>query len=151
LRVGFVALDCSAVKLSVKSDYAARAVLALARRYQNGAATRAEDLAGPEGIPANYLVQILIELKSAHILGSQRGKDGGYYLSRPPGKITLGDVLRALHGEIFDSPAFTDPKCPNELRDAWLKLKVALEKTADDINFQRLLDATEDKGKMYYI
>jgi Rrf2 family protein len=139
------------VKLSVKSDYATRAVLGLARHYATGGAMRAEDLAEEQGIPANYLVQILIELKSTRIVRSLRGKEGGYMLARPPAQITLGDVLRAIHGQLFDTPAFTDPKCAVELRDAWRKLQAAVESTADSINFQFLAEASEEKGKMYYI
>ena len=58
------------VKLSVKSDYAARAVLGLSRQYQSGKALRIEDLAKEQNIPQNYLVQILIELKSQKIVKS---------------------------------------------------------------------------------
>jgi Rrf2 family transcriptional regulator, cysteine metabolism repressor len=139
------------VKLSVKSDYAARAVLALARHFARGAAIRAEDLAADQGIPVNYLVQILIELKSAQIVRSQRGKEGGYWLARPPTEITLGHVLRAIHGLVFDTPALSDARCPVELRDAWRKLQTSLDTTADEISFQQLLEATENRAKMYYI
>jgi Rrf2 family protein len=100
----------SGVKLSVKSDYAARAVLWLCQHYQEGVARTVEEMASAQGIPPNYLVQILIELKSAHIVKSQRGKDGGYLLARPPAEITFGDVLRCIHGEIFDSPGWATAK-----------------------------------------
>src|SRR5215470_13968583 len=83
-----------AVKLSVKSDYAARAVIGLARHYQFGRALKIEELARGQGIPGNYLVQILIDLKAQHLVKSVRGKEGGYLLARPPAEITLGDVLR---------------------------------------------------------
>lgn len=139
------------MKLSVKSDYAARAVFGLAGQYPTGLAVRAEDLAEAEGIPVNYLVQILIELKSAQIVRSQRGKEGGYLLARAPSEITMGDVLRAIHGQVFDTPALSDPKCPVELREAWRRLQRSLDNAADDINFQRLIEASEDKAKMYYI
>lgn len=139
------------MKLSVKSDYAARAVLGLARRFGAGVAVRADDLAAEQGVPVNYLVQILIELKSAQIVRSQRGKEGGYLLARPPHEVTLGDVVRAIHGELFDTPAFGDPRCPPELREAWRKLQTALDKTADEITFQYLAEMSEDKAKMYYI
>ncbi|MDB6026239.1 MAG: rrf2 family protein putative transcriptional regulator, partial [Verrucomicrobiales bacterium] len=69
------------MKLSAKSDYAARAVLWLARHYQDPAPKRVEDMAVGQSIPPKYLVQILIELKSNHIVKSQRGKDGGYLLA----------------------------------------------------------------------
>jgi Rrf2 family protein len=139
------------VKLSVKSDYAARAVLGLARHYPTDTALRVEDLASGQGVPANYLVQILIELKAQGIAKSVRGKEGGYLLARAPSEITLGDVLRAIHGQVFDTPALTDPACPPELRRAWQKLKTAVDEAADKITFQQLLDEGAEKEKMYYI
>jgi Rrf2 family protein len=139
------------VKLSVKSDYAARAVLGLARHFPSGEVVRIETLAGEQGIPPNYLVQILIELKSRNLVRSIRGKQGGYMLARPPQEITLGDILRSVHGHVFDTPALNDPQCAAELRRAWQRLQVSLEKAADAINFQHLLEAGSDKGKMYYI
>src|SRR5687768_3671679 len=66
------------VKLSVKSDYATRAVLWLGRHHHEGVARKVEEMASAQGIPPNYLVQILIELKSKQIVKSQRGKEGGY-------------------------------------------------------------------------
>jgi Rrf2 family protein len=139
------------VKLSVKSDYAARAVLGLARHHARGSAVRVEQLAAEQGIPANYLVQILIELKSQRIVRSQRGKEGGYLLARPPAEISLGDVLRCVHGQVFDTPALNDPSCPPELRNAWRSLQSTLNTFADDISFQDLLDEAVSREKMYYI
>jgi Rrf2 family protein len=135
----------------VKSDYAARAVLWLAQHHHEGVARKVEDMASAQGIPPNYLVQILIELKSKQIVKSQRGKEGGYLLARPPAEISLGEVLRAIHGNVFDSPALSDPQCPPELRNAWKKMQSALDNTADEISFQQLLDASVGKEKMYYI
>jgi len=139
------------VKLSVKSDYAARAVLGLARHYATGGAVRVEDLAAEQDVPGNYLVQILIELKAQGIARSLRGKEGGYLLAKPPGEITLGDVLRAVHGAVFDTPALKDPECPQELRHAWQHLKESLERAADAVTFQKLLEESSEKEKMYYI
>ncbi len=139
------------MKLSVKSDYAARAVLWLSQHHHEGAARTVEEMAVEQGIPPNYLVQILIELKSANIVKSQRGKEGGYMLARPPGEISFGDVLRCVHGEIFDSPALSDAHCPAELRKTWQKLQLALNDTANAITFQQLMEQSSEKGKMYYI
>jgi Rrf2 family cysteine metabolism transcriptional repressor len=141
----------SALKLSVKSDYAARAVLWLAKRYDDRSARTVEEMASDEEIPANYLVQILIELKSAQIVRSLRGKEGGYMLARPPVEITFGDVLRCIHGEIFDSPALTNSRNPPELRKAWQRLRESVHAAADAITFQDLVDGAVDKEKMYYI
>ena len=139
------------MKLSAKSDYATRAVLGLARRHQSGRSMRMEELATAQGIPPNYLVQILIELKSQSIVKSVRGKDGGYLLARPPAEITMADVIHCVHGQVFDSPALSDPQCPPELRAAWMKLQKSVEDTAGAITFQKLLDQSTDKEKMYYI
>jgi Rrf2 family protein len=139
------------VKLSVKSHYAACAVLGLARRYPGGGAAKADDLAAEQSVSPKFLVQILIELKGQGIVSSVRGKAGGYLLAKPPAEISLGDVLQAVHEELFDSPALTDPACPPELRRAWQKLQAASEAAARQITFQQLLDEGEDKAKMYYI
>lgn len=139
------------MKLSVKSDYAARAVFWLAQHYTDKAAHRVEEMASDQGIPSNYLVQILIELKSAQIVRSVRGKEGGYLLAKPPAEISLGDVLRCIHGQVFDTPALSDSDCPPELRNAWGTLQKSLNEAADGITFQQLVEESAAKGKMYYI
>jgi DNA-binding IscR family transcriptional regulator len=63
----------------------------------------------------------------------------------------MGDVLRAIHGQIFESPGLVDGRSVPELRSAWLRLKESLEQTADGINFQQLVDESQDRAKMYYI
>ena len=138
------------MKLSVKSDYAARAVLWMARHYAKGQARTVEEMALAQGIPPHYLAQILIKLKSAQIVKSRRGKEGGYLLARPPGKISFGDVLRCVHGEIFDSPGLKNRQNPPELRAAWGRLRQAVNQTASSITFQELLEQSADK-EMYYI
>jgi len=139
------------VKLSTKSDYAARAVLSLARRFGRTQATPVDEIAAENGAPPNYLVQILIELKSGGIVRSIRGKSGGYVLARPPASITLADVLRCTHGALLDSPAFRDDRCPVELRDAWMRLRRAVQQEAEAINFQQLAEAGADPARMFYI
>lgn len=139
------------MKLSVKSDYASRAVLALARHYQSGSSQRAENLANDQGIPVNYLVQILIELKSHQIVKSVRGKEGGYLLARSPSEISMGDVLRCIHGAVFDTPAIGDPRVAPELKQAWETLQNSLNSVADGMTFQSLLDEGQKRQGMYYI
>ena len=139
------------MKLSVKSDYAARAVLELARAYPSGEVQRVEDLARLHGIPPHYLVQILIELKGRGLVKSVRGKDGGYLLAKPPGEVTLGDVVRSIHGAVFDTPALEDGNCPPELHRAWNGLKTAVESAADAVNFQQLVEEGAEKERMFYI
>jgi Rrf2 family transcriptional regulator, cysteine metabolism repressor len=139
------------VKLSVKSEYAARAVLGLARHYPEQTALRMEHLAEEQKVPPKYLPQILLELKARGVVRSVRGKEGGYLLARPPAEITLGDVVRAAHGPVFDTSGLSSADGPPELRRAWQRLQQALEATANAITFQQLLEEGAEKEKMYYI
>ena len=139
------------MKLSVKTDYAARAVLELSAHPVDGPTNRVEDLAAVVGTSPNYLVQILIELKAAGLVSSVRGKGGGYRLAKVPQKITLGDVWRAVDGEMLDSPALTDDQCAPVLREAWKGLKETVNTAADELTFAQLLEASGRDKEMYYI
>ena len=139
------------MKLSVKSDYAARAVLGLARHYPRHVALTMDQVAEEQGLPPKYLPQILLELKGKGILRSVRGMAGGYLLARPPAEITLGDVLQAVDGPLFDAPGLSNSGGPPELRRAWHKLRQSVEDTVRAITFQQLLEESAEKEKMYYI
>ncbi|MBR90141.1 MAG: transcriptional regulator, BadM/Rrf2 family protein [Verrucomicrobiales bacterium] len=139
------------MKLSVKSDYAVRAILELATRAEGGRAHRVEDLATAVGTSANYLVQILLNLKGAGLVQSVRGKQGGYRLSKAPDEISLGAVLRAVEGEVFDAPALSDANCPPALREAWGQLRDGANAAADTIHFGRLAEVHARGQEMYHI
>ncbi|HBU58636.1 MAG TPA: transcriptional regulator, BadM/Rrf2 family protein [Verrucomicrobiales bacterium] len=139
------------MRLSVKTDYAARAVLELAKQPVNGQACKVEELALASGTSANFLVQILIDLKSAQIVASARGKQGGYRLAKIPEEITLGDVWRAVDGQVLDTPALEDENCPGALQDAWGQIRDSVNRESDEINFSQLLEATGREKEMYYI
>jgi len=128
-----------------------RAVLELARGHATGAVQRAEDIAARHGLPPNYLVQILIELKTRGLVRSVRGKEGGYRLARPPAEVTFGDVLRAMNGAVFDTPALASGQCPPELQRVWSRLQTAAESAADAVNFQQLVEEGAEKERMFYI
>ena len=139
------------MKLSVKSEYAARAVLSLARHYPRSVALSMDQVAEEQRLPRKYLPQILLELKTKGIVRSVRGTAGGYLLARAPAEITLGDVLHAVDGPLFDAPGLSSPLGPPELRRAWQKLRRSMEDAANAINFQQLLEENAAKDKMYYI
>ena len=83
------------MRISARTDYALRAVLELAAA-PDGSLVKAEDISRAHGIPIRFLLNILIELRHAGIVDSQRGSVGGYRLARPAGSITLAQVVRAL-------------------------------------------------------
>ena len=109
-----------------------------------------ESLAKEQSIPQNYLVQILIELKAAGIVRSQRGKEGGYRLGRDPSEISMGDVLQCIHGEVFEPPK-GDSSCPEELAVRWRQIQAAVDKAAQSITFRQIVDSVSQDQEMYYI
>ncbi len=81
--------------LSKKTVYALRAVFELAKRYDCGPITIGT-VAEAQVLPVRFLENILVQLKSGGILDSARGREGGYWLARPPKEISVGQVLRIM-------------------------------------------------------
>ena len=89
------------MKLSLKVEYACQVLAQLGYTVNTPELPHIEDLAKAEGVPSNYLVQILNELRTAGLITSRRGKQGGYALARPPADITLFDIMQAVEGNIL--------------------------------------------------
>jgi Rrf2 family protein len=89
------------MRLNARVDYALRAVVELAA--SGGSAEHpvtAERLATAQEIPPKFLESILLQLRRGGIVNSQRGPDGGYWLARPAGEISLADVIRVIDGPL---------------------------------------------------
>jgi Rrf2 family protein len=89
--------------LAQKSKYALRALLVLAKEYGQGPVL-ISDIAHREALPHKFLELILLELRNHGILGSKKGKGGGYFLARRPELVHLGEVLRVLEGPLAPIP-----------------------------------------------
>lgn len=89
------------MKITSSIEYATRLMTALARAH-GSAPLPAERIAESENVPADYVSQILVKLRRAGLVVSQRGSTGGYSLSRTPAEITLGQVVRAVDGDVFE-------------------------------------------------
>jgi Rrf2 family protein len=89
------------MKITSSIEYATRLMATLARAYGQ-APLPAERLAETDNVPADYVSQILVKLRRAGLVNSHRGSSGGYALSRPPAEITLGQVVRAVDGDVFE-------------------------------------------------
>jgi Rrf2 family protein len=83
------------MQISARCKYALLAVLEMAKSPPE-TVLKAGEIAAKPGIPPDYLVQVLIQLKTGRIVESVRGKMGGYRLSRPPGRISVADVIEAV-------------------------------------------------------
>ena len=87
------------LRMSTRGRYGVRLMVALALNYGNGIQLLKE-IARREGISEKYLGQIVIPLKNAGLVSSQRGSRGGYALARPPETVTVKDVVEAIEGKI---------------------------------------------------
>ena len=85
------------MRISAKADYAVRASLELAAA---GGPVKGDALATAQSIPIKFLENILIELRHAGIVRSQRGPEGGYWLAKPANEIAVADVIRAVEGPL---------------------------------------------------
>lgn len=108
------------MKLSKRGEYALRSLIALGVARETGRElVRLGELAQSEEIPENFLRQILIDLRGAGWVESERGKNGGYRLGKPAGEIILGDVVRHIDGPLapigcVSQSAYAKCSCPDE-------------------------------------
>ena len=87
----------SAAQVTNRTDYAVRAVLYLSMQ-EPGKVVPISEIAGETGLSIKFLEEILLLLRTAGIVQSRRGKQGGYRVLRAPGDLTVADVVRALEG-----------------------------------------------------
>jgi Rrf2 family protein len=87
------------MRMSAKAEYAVRAMVQLAT-VDSGALVKTDDLAQAQGIPSQFLVDILSDLRTDRLVRSHRGRDGGYELARPGTEISIADVLRCIDGPL---------------------------------------------------
>lgn len=117
--------------ISRKTDYATRAILALAL-VDDGGALKAQEIADRTHIPVTFLEQIMSQLRGAGIVRSDRGPAGGYRLNHSPHEITLERVVRIFQGPLAPIACATrsEPEsCPMEiscsLRETWAEVRDA--------------------------
>src|ERR1700722_3052267 len=84
------------MRVSAKAEYACVAMLELAANYKEPQPVRIKAIAEAQGIPQRFLVQILLQLKTAGLVASVRGASGGYQLAHPPESISLAAVITAI-------------------------------------------------------
>lgn len=116
------------MRASAKVDYAIRAMLELAAA---GSLVKGERVATAQGIPQKFLENIMLDLRHAGLVQSQRGVEGGYALARPAAEISLADVIRAVEGPIATVRGVRPDDVVYEgvavgLRDTWLELRTAI-------------------------
>lgn len=142
------------MNISAKTEYACIAVLELASRYDQGKPVRIREIAEANGIPSRFLVQILLQLKSAGIVGSTRGAAGGYQLVKPPGEITLAEVMAVSDGPSTDpvTSVSQESAASRTLMASWQNVAAVEREMLEAVTFADLVErAAEQIDNMYYI
>ena len=114
-----------------------RALLALAAD-DNERPVKAEVLARSQSIPVKFLENILVDLRHAGLVSSQRGAEGGYRLAREPAAITAAEVIRSLEGPLAEvhglrpeAAVYTGPAA--HLQDVWVAVRASLRSVLERV------------------
>jgi len=124
--------------VTAKADYAVRATIELAAGSQE-TPHKVDDVAKAQAIPLSFLENILTQLRNAGIVRSRRGADGGYWLARPAGEITLAEVIRAVEGPLVgvrgqrpEEIEYTGSA--ESLQQVWIALRANLRKVLERVS-----------------
>ena len=129
-------------------------MLELASSQSSGQPVRVGRIAQTHNIPSNFLVQILLQLKSAGLVASTRGASGGYRLVIPPSEITLYDVISVIEGPECSTAAegITPSTLSVTLSDVWRETSGAQQGILQSVTLADLLDRAEGHAEpMYFI
>ncbi len=135
------------MRVSAGSDYALRALIELGRN-ETDRPMSADEISRRQGIPQNFLLAILADLKRAGIVSSHRGKAGGWRAAGNLSDVTVADVIRAVDGplvSVYDvRPEAVDyPPTAASLQLVWIAARSGLREvleavTIHDLAHQRL-------------
>ncbi len=140
------------MNISVKSEYALKAVFDLASQYMAVRQAPAPmppikiaDIARRQKIPQKFLELILAGLKQGGFVDSRRGAEGGYLLSRSPDSITVGEVLRAVE----NVKVFSRLSCSDPFAEIWKRVDSAVSDVLDQTTFGELARTWQEKHTHY--
>ncbi len=140
------------MRLSTRGEYGVKAMIDLALHYGEGPIAL-KSVAERQLISEHYLEQLIASLRKAGLVTSVRGAQGGYELARPPGEITVGDVVRVLEGPIAPvecvdeslegSNCIQSESCVTRI--VWKRLRDSIAQVLDSTT---LADLSEEARKM---
>jgi Rrf2 family iron-sulfur cluster assembly transcriptional regulator len=131
------------MKLSTRSRYGTRLMLDLAE-HGFDKFVQLKDVSKRQGVSLKYLEQIVIPLKRANYLVSARGAGGGYRLARPPGEITLGEIVALLEGGKSLAHCATNPEVCDRAqscltRNLWIETAEVLFEKLNSVTLSDLI------------
>lgn len=113
-----------------------------------GGLVKGERVATAQGIPHKFLENILLDLRHAGLVASQRGAEGGYTLARPAREISVADVIRAVEGPIASVRGVRPDEVEyvgsaTALRDIWIELRAAMRGVLEETSLADVLARSE--------
>lgn len=140
------------MQLPVKAHYATLAMLALAEKHESRDVLPARAIALEQGIPSQFLTQILQQLRAAGLILSTRGSSGGFCLDHAPSCITVGEVVDAV---CPSTNSFNDQQASplsQVVNEVWDEVKTKQREVLDRITMADLLARCQDSSnRMFYI
>lgn len=118
------------MKLSLRGDYALRALIVLAEHYGKGI-IRIQAISEQQNIPKRFLEQILNDVKTGGFVESRRGIAGGYQLARPPEQITLAALIRYVEGALLPAPS--EPEGPGHKGEKPDEVQLAIRSVLKEV------------------
>ncbi len=137
------------MRLSAKAAYACMAMLDLAAHYEAPQPVRLRGIAEANGIPQRFLVQILLQLKGAGLVVSIRGASGGYQLARPPGEISLAEIINAIDRNSAPPPpplAHPSSSTAQAVRAVWEEVQAEEQRILEQTTLIEIVDRTRQTG-----
>jgi Rrf2 family protein len=140
--------------VTAKADYAVRAVVELVGSSQD-APRKVDGVAQAQGIPVSFLENILTQLRSAGIVRSQRGPEGGYWLSQPADEVNLAQVIRAVEGPLVgirgQRPEEIEYVGSSEaLQQVWIAVRANLRKVLEHVTLADVASGKLPKDVIAY-
>lgn len=133
------------MNVTAKVDYAVRAMVELAAA--EGGPLKVEAIATAQEVSLGFLENILLELRHARLVRSQRGREGGYRLARPAEEITVADVIRTVEGPLAsirserpDDIVYPGTAAP--LRDVWVALRANMRAILESVTLADIAGGT---------
>jgi Rrf2 family protein len=127
-------------------------VLDLSLTYATGEPLQVRKISAAHDIPSGFLVQILLQLKTAGLVNSTRGASGGYRLARPPAEVSVWDVMTIIEGDSRTTAAEPRSATAEVLNRVWDEAAARSRKLLQSANFATLAErARSASHDMYYI
>ena len=121
----------------------------LARLHGSGTLAQIDHLAKTEEVPANFLAQILGQLREHGLIASRRGNQGGYTMARSPVEISLYDIMMAVEGGCLHLSGNFQGRSGRRLKQIWDEISETLVEKTKSYTLDQL--ATKNPTEMYYI